>query len=242
MAITHSQARGTSTGGYSSMFGPSRPSAYNPFGNTGGGGAYGVHNVSGPPGMGGAPGAGGSVPPAPTFNSDVARDPHLDDMYGAYGDYRSKLAAGNDTDAINAMQRNRDLMSGMMKEAGGNAARNGTFGTGVGAQMQSNIMTGGMKDLAGLNANLTSDARKQQLTALGGQTAAAQAQTNYLTGQQNYSLAQWTAQQQAQQSAAQMANQQQQNQWNNQMALLGMMGSQPGYTGYGGGGGSSMMA
>lgn len=56
-----------------------------------------------------------SPPPA---QQQTQRNPQLQAIQGDYQKYREGLAAGTDQDAINAMQRQRDLTSGMAKEAG----------------------------------------------------------------------------------------------------------------------------
>ena len=177
----------------------------------------------------------------PPFTSTAARDPQLQAMYDAWGQYRGGLAAGNDVDAINAMQRQRDLASGMASEMESNAAMRG-LGPESGAsqylQMRGREQAG--RTQAGLNAALTSDARRQQMAALGGQTGAAQAsasdlnaqrgldisrygaQTGAALGQQQYGLAQWQAGQQAAQAQAQMQAIQNQNLWNQQMQMMNL--------------------
>ena len=167
---------------------------------------------------------------APPMNLQAQRDPQLQAMYEQYGTQRSQLAAGNDRDAINAMQRQRDLASGGMNEAASGAARRGLgANTGVSQFLQNQQSMQGQRNASGLNAAMTSDARSQQLSALAGQTGAAQASTSALQGQQNYALDQWKAQQSAAQAQAQLQALQSQNAWSNQMGMLnwysGMMGN-----------------
>jgi len=194
----------------------------------------------------------------PNFQSTAQRDPQLDAMYQRYGQqdqaYQGQinsLAAGNDRDAINAMQRQRDMLSGMQSEGAENSARRGLGpNTGAAQQTQNDLQQRGLQSMSGLNAGLASDARRQQLAALSGQTGvlgqqtgAAQASSAAMLGQQQQGLDQWRTQQQANLGAAQLAAMQNQNLWQNQMGLFQAMtpfyqgypgmSSMSGYTGYG---------
>lgn len=184
----------------------------------GGGGSWGGSwGGSGGDGGGGAGGSGGSITP---FTSNTQTNPQLDALTGDWGDYRKSLAAGNDQDAINAIQRQRDFTTGNMRELSGlmsaRGARpgSGSYGVTMGKQLAQ-----GARNAQGLNAALTSDARRQQLGALQGQTGAALGNAGVTLGQQQFGLNAWQANTQAQQAQAQLAAMQQQNSFNNNMRL-----------------------
>jgi len=134
--------------------------------------------------------------------------------------YRGGLSAGNDADAQLAMGRQRDLASGMAKEGLQGAADRG-FGADTGYAQQRRLkgLDAGQSASAGLNASLTSDARRQQLQALQNEGGLAVSQAGVTQGQQNFNLNQWQAQNAASQAAAQFQAQQQQNQFQNQLNL-----------------------
>lgn len=180
----------------------------------------------------------------PPFTSTAERDPYLQQMYQDWGTYRGQLAAGSDIDAINTLQRQRDLTSGMLSELGQNAAMRGLGPeSGASQYLQARGAGQAQRNMAGLQAQLASDARRQQLAALSGQTGAAQAsaadlrgqqgldisrygaQTGALQAQQQFGLSQWQAQQQAAQAAAQLQAMQNQNLWNQQMQMMQMAGN-----------------
>jgi len=152
------------------------------------------------------------------MNLRVQQDPAMAGVLREMEQAQQGLAAGNDIDAINAMQRQRDVLSGLSKELG---VRAGSRGFGPDSMLgQRGLFRQGQRDISGLNANLASDARKQGIGLLG-QRAGATAQQGQLTqGQQNFALNQWQAQQQANLAQQQMAETQQQNNFNNQLSLF----------------------
>ena len=154
----------------------------------------------------------------PQFESNTERNPQLDALSGEWAKYRKELGANTDLDATNALQRQRDLTSGNMREMTGlMSARGARPGTGANAVTMGRVMAGGARNTAGLNASLASDGRRQQLGALSGETGAAMGAAGINQAQQNFGLNAWQANAQAQQAAAQLAALQQQNQFNNQM-------------------------
>ena len=155
----------------------------------------------------------------PPYNSSVQQNPQANKVMQNTEAYRQSLAAGNDQDAINAMQRNRDLASGLYKEVSAGALGRGQTESSAGLTAQRQLIAG--QQAAGqTNAALTSDARRQQAGLLGQQGNLAIGQAGVTLGQQNYQLQQWQAQQQAAQAAAQLAAMQQQQQYQNQIGLL----------------------
>ena len=152
------------------------------------------------------------------MNIKVQQDPTMAGILGEMKTAQQSLAAGTDIDAINAMQRQRDLLSGLSKELG---VRAGARGFGPDSMMgQRDLFRQGQRDISGLNANLASDARRQGRELLGQRAGAAGTQGQLTLGQQNYALNQWQAQQQASMAQQQLADQQQQNNFNNQLSLF----------------------
>jgi hypothetical protein len=173
-------------------------------------------------------GAGG---PIPNFSLAAQKNPEFTALSNAYQQYRSGLAAGNDQDAQFAMQRQRDLMSGLAKEYQGEASARGILNTGAAQQdMLNKIVNPGQQQLGQLNANLTSDARRQQLSALSGQAGVAGQQANFLQGQQQIGLEAWKAQQQNEIDRAGIQAMQQNQSINQLLALMGTLGNF--YTGF----------
>lgn len=187
------------------------PSLVKPMGMPGGGGF-------------GSGGGSGSYVPTP-FNSNTQTNPQIDGLLGEMKDYRGKLAGNVDHDATNAMQRQRDLASGQMKEFGAMAGRRGAGpGSGAHALLMRKGMDTSNRNLAGLNADLASDGRKQYANALGQASSTAIGQAGVTLGQQQQGLAQWNSQQSAAQAAAQLKAMQDQNMWNNVMQIFSGFG------------------
>ncbi len=184
--------------------------------------AFGGGNApSGTPPMGG--GGGGNTPP---INISTQENPQINALLGEMGDWRKSLAAGNDRDATNAMQRQRDLASGQMKEFGAMAAARGAGrGSGASNLMLRRGMDASNRNLAGLNADLTSDARRQYGNALGQAGSLAVGQAGVTLGQQQFGLSAWNSQQNAAHANAQLQALQNQNMFDNMMRV---------YTGFGG--------
>ena len=162
--------------------------------------------------------------PAP-MQTHTQTNPQLQSLLGEYKQYQGGLAAGSDIDATLALQRQRDLTSGMAAEAEqGAIARTGVGG--VSETARGNVLQAGTRGMSGLQAQLASDARSKQLAALQGRGQLELGQAGATQAQQQFGLSQWQAQQQAAQAQAQLAAMQQQNQFSNQMALANM------YTGF----------
>lgn len=185
-----------------------------------GGGMPNFNSLFGSLGGGAGGGAGTSYQPG-NFTSNVQENPQLAALRGEMGTYQSNLASGQDTDARNALGRQRDLASGYAKEGLG-AAQDRGFGsdTGVAQKYRMNALNQGQQASAGLNAALTSDARKQQLNVMQGRVGLEGAQAGITQGQQNFALNAFQANQQAQQAAAQLQAVQQQNNFQNQLGII----------------------
>lgn len=202
-------------------YGPVDSGGFTAVQEIGGGTTMGSWGGSGAGSGGGMTGGGFQMPSYPSFTSNTATNPQLDALSGEWAKYRGSLAAGNDQDAINAMQRQRDLASGALKEASGvMSARGRTPGSGAYNLTASGIINQGQRNAAGVNAAMTSDARRQQMAALQGETNTALGQAGVTLGQQQFGLDAWRAQTGAALSAAQLGAMQQQNGFNNNMRML----------------------
>lgn len=215
---------------------------YNPAGATGSGSGYSGSGYAGGQGskkasdiLGGIFGTGGgsmgNTQPVPQqnltpMNINVQQNPDMQGIIGEQKKLQQGLAAGNDIDAINSMTRNRDMMSGMMKEYGAQAGSRGFGGgSGIADIGRSRLLSQGSRNQTGLNAQLTSDARQQQRGLLGERANTIGSQANITNNQQNFALNQWQAQNQASLANRQLADQQQQNNFQNQMQLFNTMGN-----------------
>ncbi len=194
----------------------------------------------------GKPGGGGSSSPSPSAspNSSLSvsapEHPGLSSMPGnfkelqnKYSTYGSELAANNDLSATQAMQRQRDAMSGLAKEYQTGASARGIRGTGAAEQdLINKVITPGQQQLAQLNAGLANSGRQQQFGALQGENSALngmQGATNnsaqWQQAQQNMGLETWKAQQNNMLAQWQLQNQQQNQGVSQMMALLGAVGN-----------------
>lgn len=183
-------------------------------------------------------GGGGSsfVPqPPPSFASynvtplsiNTSRDPGIEQTYGDVRKYREDLSAGTDRDAVNAIMRQRDVVSGLAKEVGQERAlATGGAGSGAANQAVTDVYTQGGRDISGLNASLAAGGRQAQLAALGEQGNVASAGAADLAQKNNFALNTWQAQRQAEQARADSVNAAQQAQWsaNLQLAALAFTG------------------
>lgn len=178
-------------------------------------------------------GSGWATPPPMPQNTQ--RNPQLAALQDEYANYRKNLSAGTDQDAVNALARNRDLTSGMAKEAGDAGMFRAGAG-GVAAELSGRVFSRGQAQAGQLNADMAADARRLQLNALQGQTGAASAEASANLGQQHHALNQWQAYQNAQQSNAQMFMNQQNQQVGTLMQMLQTLGpggmSKSPYTGF----------
>lgn len=186
----------------------------------GGGGGFNLGSLLSGLGSGAGGGGGSSYQPA-SFTSTTSENPQLAALRGEMSQYQQGLASGQDTDARNAMGRQRDVASGYAKEGLGQAQDRG-FGsdTGVAQKYRMNALNQGQQASAGLNAALTSDARKRQLDVLQGRAGLEATQAGITQGQQNFALNTFQANQQAQQAAAQLQAVQQQNNFQNQLGIV----------------------
>jgi hypothetical protein len=208
---------------------------------SGGGGGGG--SAGGAGGFGGGGGFNFNPPSAPAqvtyspsqFNSSVQQNPQIQALQDEAQKYQGSLAAGNDADAQLAMQRQRDLASGMAAEGLG-GARNAGFGSDTGYAQQRRLkgLDASQMAQASLNTGLTSDARKQQLAALQARGGLAADQAQITQGQQNYNLQQWQAQNQANLGAAQLQASQNQAAYAAQMQAAQLAASMANsfYTGF----------
>lgn len=155
------------------------------------------------------------------MNINVQQNPAMEGILGEMKQQQAGLAAGNDIDATNALMRQRDMASGMMKEYGAMAGRRG-FGpsSGMADIGRSRLMGQFSRNATGMNAGLASDARRQQREMLGQRAGTTAQQAAITQGQQNFALNQWQAQNGMALQAQQAADQQQQNNFNNQMQLF----------------------
>jgi hypothetical protein len=104
-------------------------------------------------------------PPVQQWQAPTGADPRLAGLATEFQSAQAGLAAGSDADATLALQRARDLQSGQSKALGNQLALQSGFG---GARNQQLGLLGAsqQRDLASLNADLTSSARAKQLDLL----------------------------------------------------------------------------
>ena len=175
--------------------------------------------------------ASGSGNPAVTYNPESfsvssQENPQLAALLGDMKSYRGQLAGNTDQEATQALQRQRDLTSGMAKEFGQEAASRGIYGSGAASQdMNNRLLEPATQSMGQLNAALTSDARKQQRDAMGQEAGAIGQQAGITQAQQNFGLNSWQARSQAQLGAAQLEAMQRNNNTNNAMQLISLLGS-----------------
>lgn len=161
-----------------------------------------------------------------TFSVQAQENPQLAGLINEQGQYRANLAQGSDQDAQLAMQRQRDVLSGLTSEFGADAASRGIANSGAAQQdLMNRVVNPGQAQLGQLNASLTSDARNKQLAALGQQAGMVNQQAQLTQNQQQFGLQSWQAQQQAQQAQAQLAAMQQNQGLNNLSSIVGLIGS-----------------
>ena len=177
-----------------------------------------------------AGGGGGQLPPVAyspqEMNITSQQNPQLAALQGDAAKYRQGLAAGSDQDAVLALQRQRDLTSGMAKEFAGDAASRGILGSGAAqSDLMKRVVNPGQQQMGALNANLASDARSKQLQALQGEAGMAGQQAGITQAQQNFGLQSWQAKDQSMMNQAQLQVQQQANQVNQASQLAGLLGN-----------------
>lgn len=163
--------------------------------------------------------------PSP-FTSTTQANPQLDALQQDLATYRSQMGTNSDLEAQQALQRERDLTSGAAKEFGENLAARGIMGSGAGTQdLMERVVEPGQQRQTQLNAQLSANARQQQLAALGMQGGLAAQQAQIQQAQQQFGLSAWQAQEQARQQQAQLAAMQAQAQQQNLAQLLGIFGN-----------------
>ncbi len=166
-----------------------------------------------------------SYNPAP-MNISAQENPQLRALAGDYAKYRGELAGNSDLESQQALQRQRDLVSGMSKEYQGEAASRGILNSGAAQQdMLKKIVEPGQQQMSQMGASMAADARQKQLNALGAQSGV-EAQNAQLTqAQQRFGLDTWNSQQQAQQSAAQLAALQRNQSLDSNMKVASLLAS-----------------
>lgn len=180
----------------------------------GGGGSQPLYNV-------GSQAAAIAPAPAPApLAVSAERDRNLERLVGEAGSFRSSLAAGVDQDAVNALLRQRDIVSGMAKEAGQlRALSSGGPESGVTSQAITDVLQSGGRDLARLNADLAAGGRSAQLSALGAEVGAAGASAGQVNAAQNFALDTWRANQNVLADQARAENERRRTAWEQHMAL-----------------------
>lgn len=177
------------------------------------------------------PPTGGGYKPEP-LNIKVEDNPQLKALYGKMENYEGLLTKNQDEAAQLGMQRQRDLGSGIAKEAG----LTGGLGQGSGmsqALRQKGLMAG-QQAASGFNADSLHDARNQMMGLYGMQSNLALGTAANQLGQQHFALDSWRAQDQSAQSSANMYNNMQNMNFQNQLQAL-QSGYQIGGGVYGGG-------
>lgn len=199
---------------------------------SGSGGANLQQMLSGLSGSGGGGGSQPAIAYTPSeMNISAQQNPQLAALQGDAARLRGNLAANTDQDAVLAMQRQRDDISGMAKEFGEGAAQRGLLGTGAAQQdLMKKVIEPGQQALAQTSAQMASEGRNRQLAALQGEAGMAGEQARLMQAQQNFGLQSWEARNAANLSAAQLQAQQQANQSNRVSQLASLLGSF--YTGF----------
>lgn len=161
-----------------------------------------------------------SVPPA---TIKATQNPAITNVQNRYNTYLDSLAKNADQFNTDSLAAQRDVNTGMEKEAVSDAARRGfSSDTGISQGQQAKAAYQGAKNLAALNAANTNSARAQQANVLAGATGAATAGANDILGQENAALNQAKFQQDTNNFYAQLQAMQNQNQFNNTLQLLNM--------------------
>lgn len=103
----------------------------------------------------------GQAPEAERFSAPTSNDPRLSGLADEAGAWQRGLASGSDSDATLAIQRARDLQAGQRQGLADQMALGSGFG-GARNQRLAMLSAGQGRELAGLNADLTADARAKQ--------------------------------------------------------------------------------
>jgi hypothetical protein len=171
-----------------------------------------------------ASGDGGKPPKAPPLKLDVEKNPDIQRALQDTIQYRQQLGAGTDIDAINAMQRARDLSSGILREFEGSGRASQLGGPGGGAYdlQRGDILREGLLSAQDVNAQNVAGARQLQLQALGqqGQLGIGSA-ADIRSGERNL-LAGYQAQNDYTIRMAQLDALKYQNEWDNYYKGLGL--------------------
>lgn len=185
----------------------------------------------GKPGKGGPAAPGGPAGPKNPMDIKAQDNPYIQALLDEYSKYRGELSNNTDLEGQQAMQRQRDSMTGIADEFGVGASQRGIAGSGVaGKDLVNRIVNPGQQQLGALNASLTQDARQQQLGALGAQSGLATQQAGLTQGQQAFGLEAWKALQQANQAQQNFKLMKEQQSVSQLQALANIMGQF--YTGF----------
>lgn len=161
---------------------------------------------------------------AEPFSVSSQENPQMAALIGDMGAYRGQLAGNTDLEATQALQRQRDLTSGMAEEFGVNPAMRGIGGSGAAQQeLMKRVVEPGQQQMSQLNAQLASDARTQQREAMGQQAGMVGQQAGITQAQQDFGLNAYQARQQAQLGAAQLEAMQRNNNTNNALQLASLI-------------------
>lgn len=141
----------------------------------------------------------------PPLTITAERDPYIDSYMGKfdaraaqYDAFRDDIAEGTDQDAVNAMMRERDLTSGMAREAFEDRALQTGGATGLASRARTKVLTEGAASASRTNAAMAASGRQAQLQAMAGATGAVQGGANVavagnqaLRQQQDFALNTW---------------------------------------------------
>lgn len=169
----------------------------------------------------------------PPMTIEAQRDPYMDRYMtmmegraGIYDKFREELAEGTDRDAVNAMMRERDMTSGMAREAFEDRALQTGGATGLASRARTKVLTEGQASASRLSADMAASGRQAQLQALSGATSAI-GQAGAMAGQanaalraeQDFSLNTWQAARQAAEADQRMIAQRREQDWRQLMDL-----------------------
>jgi hypothetical protein len=171
-----------------------------------------------------------SAPENPRLTGMIGDFAGMKDQYSQYG---KDLASASDLSATQAMQRQRDAMSGMAKEYELGASARGIRGSGAAEQdLINKVIKPGQNSITQLNQDLANKGREQQFNTLGGEFNALQGKqgasnssANWQQSQQNLGLEAWKAQQNNMLAQWQLQNQQQNQGVNQMLALMSSIGN-----------------
>ncbi len=169
----------------------------------------------------------------PPLNITGTRDPYIDSYMGKfdqqkadYDKFRIDVAEGTDQDAVNAMMRERDMASGLAKEAGQSRALGTGGDTGLAKRAETQVLLAGARNASRTSADMAATGRQAQLAALSGATGAvagglgaAQAGNAALVSSQNFALDTWEASRAAAEADQRMIAARREQDWQQLMDL-----------------------